>query len=458
MQTRKQLSMNPLIFDSLVKSGFALERAKRGMAGELRRVTLADKLSMLSYGGKFSRQYKGFANSSGQMTQQQLNDLNLSQRAAILQYAIEMTQALPSQNQAGTITANNNQFTFNLRNVGLAKKLIIEISGTYNNTDAAAAATATAFGLANLISNIQLVDLSNNTRISTIGAHLAILKQVKHKTSDPGSAPIGTAQSDAMVAGEFVASGSAPNFPVIVYPLPAHGVSSAFRAVFELPICYSDEDLRGAMYLNVVNAVAQAVITLNPNASPAGTDNTLAVWGTAAGNISNVTLTCYQVFLDQLPTDQNGKVILPTLDLSTVYELKSTNLTALSVGQDFPIPYANFRDFLSTLLIFNSTNATAGLKNGSDVNYFSLQSANFTNIWKIDPLLAAQRTREIIMNDLPLGTYYFSHRKKPISTLQYGNMQMNLNPATLSAGAYVLVNWEDFAMVNTVTQAGSLAG
>jgi hypothetical protein len=109
--------------------------------------------------------------------------------------------------------------------------------------------------------------------------------------------------------------------------------------------------------------------------------------------------------------------------------------------------------------MFNSTGATAGLKNGSDVNYWALQSANFTNIWKIDPLLAAQRVREIIGSDLPLGSYYFSHRKKPLSTVQYGNLQLNLNPASVTAGSsYQNVYVEDFALVNALTQAGSLAG
>lgn len=394
----------------------------------------------------------------GQLTQEQLVQLNLDQRALVLNNSVEMINPLPSQMLQGVISAGNNQFQFNLRNVGLLKRLIVEISGTYNNTDGALAATATPFGLAALLQNILFTDLNNSQRINTTGIHLAILKQMRHRTSDPASAGVSQSQSDAgMVAGEFVAAGAASNFPVIVYPLPAFGVSAAFRAVFEIPIAYSDDDLRGGIYLNIINAVAQLNLTLNPNPSPKGTDNTLAVWGAASGTISNVTATCYQVYLDQLPSGDGG-VILPTLDLSTVYEMKWSNFSAIVAGQDFPIPYANFRDFLSTLVLFNSTALTAGMKNGSDVNYWAIQAANFTNLLKLDPLLAAQRVREIMGSDLPLGTYFFSHRKKPISTLQYGNMQLILNAISAAAGAYMLVGWEDFAMVNTLTQAGSLAG
>lgn len=378
--------------------------------------------------------------------------LNLAQRQAVLSNSVEMTQQIFSQFYAA-LGAGANVINIQPRNVGLIKKFIIEISGTYTSTGAAA---ATAFGLCNLLSQVIFTDLNNNQRINTSGIHLAILKQVKHRTSDPSSAPVTTAQSDAMVAGEFAAGGAAPNFGVIVYPLPSTAAAS-FRAVFEVPLAYSDDDLRGAIYANIVNATMNLQLTINPTPSPASTDNTFSVWGTATGPLSNVTIAVYQVYLDQLPVGKNG-VILPMLDLSTVYELKTTQFTAISANTDYPVPYANFRDFLSTLAIFNSTGATAGLKAGSDVNYWALQSANFTNLWKIDPLLAAQKTREIIGSDLPLGTYYFSHRRKPISTTQYGNMELILNAASVSGSPYLQVCWEDFALVNTLSQAGSLAG
>lgn len=379
--------------------------------------------------------------------------LNLAQRQAVIQNAVEMTQQIFSTTIAAP-TAGNNTVNIVPRNVGLIKKFIVEITGTYTSTGAAA---ATAFGLSNLLTNVQFSDLNNNQRINTIGPHLTILKQAKNRDVELSSMPISTSQSDAMLGGQFVASGTAPNFPVILYPLPSTA-AAPFRAVFEIPLAYSDDDLRGAIYANVVNATMQLQLTLNPLPSPAGADNTFAVWGTATGPITNVTITVYQVYLDQLPVGTKNGVILPMLDLSTVYELKNTNFTAIPQGQDFPFPYANFRDFLSTLAIFNSTGATAGLKNGSDLNYWSLQSANFTNIFKVDPLLAAQKTREIMNSDLPLGTYYFSHRRKPISTTQYGNMQLNLNAIAVSGSPYCNICWEDFALVNTLSQAGSLAG
>jgi hypothetical protein len=385
--------------------------------------------------------------------------VNAAQRQLVLRNAVEMTQVI-FQQTLSSVAAGSNVVTVPTRNVGLLKRFLIEIAGTA--TANTATASATVLGLGNAIANVQFIDLNNNVRVSTDGVHLTVLKQVKARENSLSSLPITTIQTDAMLAGQFIASGSAPNFPVINYPLPTTG-GLAFRAVFEVPVAYSDDDLRGAVYLNVVNSTAQLVITFAPSFfSPnASTDTTAYVWTSGAnpsGTVTNMTVTVYQTYLDQLPVTAQGQVILPSLDLSTVYELKKTQQTGQVVSLDNPYPYSNFRDFLSTFTIWNSTGATAGLKNGSDVSYWALQSANFTNIWKIDPLFAAQKYREIVGSDLPLGCYYFSHRKKPLSTIQYGNLQLILNPATLTAGAcYQFVYVEDFALVNALTQAGSLA-
>ena len=153
----------------------------------------------------------------------------------------------------------------------------------------------------------------------------------------------------------------------------------------------------------------------------------------------------------------NQGVLLPILDLATIYELKYTNATAISPGQDYPYQYANFRQFLSTVAIYVNTGATGARGVGADINYWALQSANFTNIWKIEPDLAAIFTRQHMGIDLPPGTYLFDSRGRPISTTQYGNMQLILNPVTAGAGAYQLIGVEDFAQVQTLSMAGSLA-
>lgn len=385
------------------------------------------------------------AGSASQLNPQQLN---AAQRAAVLAQSVQMIQQIFSQ----TVTpANQNVLNVQPRNVGLIKKFIIEVAGTANNTDGVNASQVSQLGLANVLSNVSFTDLNNNLRINTNGFHLAALAHAKRKR--PSQQTLSTVVADT---NQMLQVGE--NFPVLTYVAPAKGASQAFRAVYEVPLAYSDDDLRGAVYANVVNATMNLQITINPTALvAAGADSTFALFGNGAGNLSAVTVTVYQVYLDQLPVGKNG-VVLPIMDLSTVYELKNTNFTAITAGQDFPIPYANFRDFLSTFAIFNSTGADQGLKNGVDVNYWALQSANFTNIFKRDPLEIARDSRNMIQVDWPKGVYYFDSRRKPVSTTQYGNMELILNASSAAAGAYCLICWEDFALVNTLTQAGSLAG
>lgn len=375
--------------------------------------------------------------------------LNAQQRAVLLANSVEMTQQIFS----GTFASPTTQAPINIapRNVGMIKKFIVEITGTANNTDGANASVVSQLGLANLLSNVQFTDLNNNVRVNTNGFHLAALAMAKRRR--PAQQTLSTVVADT---NQMLQVGE--NFPVLTYVAPAKGASQAFRAVYEIPLAYSDQDLRGAVYANVVNATMNLALTINPTGMvAAGSDSTFALFGNGAGNLSGLTVTVYQVYLDQIPT-ASGRPVLPMLDLSTIYELKNTNFNSFTNGQDFPIPYSNFRDFLSTILVLNSTGADAGLKNGSDVNYFALQSANFTNIWKRDPLEIARDSRNEIQVDFPKGVYYFPSRRKPISTTQYGNMELILNPITPSAGAYCLACWEDFAYTNTLTQAGSLAG
>ena len=372
--------------------------------------------------------------------------INRAQRNLVLGHSIEMVQQIYQQ---AVNLANQTQVNIQPRNVGLVKKFIVKITGTANNSSGAAAATLTDFGLSNLLSQVSFVDLNNNTRIQTSGWHLSFLESARQRMS----------AGAAFVASSLAEFGNVGNnFKCVNAPASIAASGSAnFSMYFEVPLAYSDEDLRGALYMNVVNATAN--LQLNFNTAPfaaTGSDSTNAVYS-GTGTLSGVQVTVYQVYLDQLPVGKNG-VVLPMLDLSTIYELKNTPFSGIVAGTDFPIPYANLRDFLSTVVVFNhDSSADSGRTAGTDLNYLALQSANFTNILKLDPITAAYRTRKVLQSDLPPGCYYLSFRKKPVSTVSYGNMQAILNASSAAAGAYALVGWEDFAMVNTLVNAGSLA-
>ena len=410
--------------------------------------------------------------------QPSLSQINAQARAAVLARSLDRMQIIYSQTIATPGTANN-VIQIAPQNVGLVKGFLVEISGTVTNTGAATPAndaTLTDFGVANVLSQVIFNDLQNYTRIQTAGWHLALMDSVKRRR------PFGAALALAANGGILPAEAAFPlgygdNWNVITAPTVLAGAaggpgvsSGPFRMMYWVPLSYADNDLRGAVYMNVVNATAQLQLTLNPAPSVAGvaatgTDTTLAMYSGVAAPVtfSNVTVTVFQSYLDQLPMGKNGP-ILPPLDLSTIYELKNTQLIGMVQATDFPIPYPNFRDFMSTFVIFDNVGGTpvgAGPTRsfGTDLNYWTLQSANLTNLWKVPPEVVALKSRNHIGMDFPAGTYYFDSRNRPISTVQYGNLNLIMNPSVVcNPGAVALIGFEDLGLVNTLTGAGSLPG
>ena len=371
------------------------------------------------------------------------NQLNAVARAQILARAVPMTQKIASQT---VVPANQNVINISPRNVGLIRGFWVKVDTTFQNTGNVSLAP-TVFNAANLLSSIVFTDLDNYVRLNTTGWHINAVSTAKLKHpfgasfANDGSVGYGTVLNPTFCPGTFPAS-----------------TSANVRMWYYVPLAYHAEDLRGSVYGNVVNATMNLQLTLNANpviAAPG--DQTLAVFGGAAGAagvMSSVTVTVYQDYLDQLPVGQNG-VVLPLMDLSCVYELKNTNLTGMTAGQDFPIPYANFREFLSTAVVFDNGGV---LNPGTDINTVSLQSANLTNIQQIEPQLISLRSRNRNSCDFPRGMFMWDSRDRPISTLQYGNMELIVNPSAVNVGAVLLIGFESMGMKNTVIPAGSLPG
>lgn len=386
-------------------------------------------------------------------TTAQIKAANLANRQAIVQSALKRQQQIYSNtfNPTSGVVLN-----IQPRYAGLILGFWVEVSATMtvgtNNY------LRTQFGASNFIQQCRFDDLSNNTRIQTTGWHLNAINSAKNGM--PFLA-VNTINTDYPVGyGEtFTAN-------IATAPATLTTAGATAKMMFWVPLAYSEVDLRGAMWANVVNATANLQLTMATSAQAfvAHTaDPTSAVYqadGTGAtGAISSYTVTVHQVYYDQLPTDTKGNQLLPVVDLSTLYMLNNTTVSGFVTGNDFPIPYANFRSFLSTVVIYD--NQTGGVYNaaGTDINYWMLQTANFTNIFKYPSWFPGVFAREAIGDDFPLGMYYFDSRKKPINTIQFGNQQLILNPTgTVNTGANALVGWEMFAITNTLVGAASLAG
>ncbi len=370
---------------------------------------------------------------------------NAASRDLIIRTAQNMWQPIFSQTFNTNIPGTT--ITVPFRNVGLIKRFLIKVTGSIAQS-AAETLTKTAFANANVLSNVTLTDLSNQVRINTTGWHLHFLA---------------SARRQAVFGAAFTSDSPAAmgnNYNPIKIPSPVTTIQT-WSTYYEVPVSYGDTDLRGAIYAGIVNATGQLQMTINPNFVVANTvtDTVNAVYSSSAaqtGTLSAVTVTVYQNYLDQLPVDGQGRTILPALDLAIAYDIKNTTVTALSANNDNPVSYANFRDFLSTTVIYDNQGQNAG----TDISTWKIQAANYTSIVQLDPITVALiGGRWNMSDDFPSAVYYFDHRAKPISTMQYGNMQLVINPSSVAgASSQLLIGWEALAYINEITAAGSLYG
>lgn len=380
------------------------------------------------------------AGAAPQMSPQQQNMLA---RSIILANSIPRVQLIYSGTQNA---ANQSLFQIAPQNVGLIKGFFVEVVATVNNTGAVTAITPSKFGAANILSNIQFQDLQNQTRINTTGWHLHFLNSVR------GGRPYGQCMS--FQSSPAVAYGN--NFAGISMTQSiAAGASGTVTMLYYVPLAYGADDLRGAVFANVVSSSMNLQLQVNTAAVVSAGDATSACYSGNTGTVTNVTVNVYQSYLDQIPVSQQGGVVLPLQDLSTIYDIKNTTLTGMVANADFPVPYANLRDFLSTIAVYDNAGT---LNAGTDINNFACQSANQTTFWRYTPVEASLRARMVLGLDLPNATYYFDSRGKPISTIQTGNTQFILNPSAVTAGASLLVGYEAFSYMNLVASAGSLPG
>ena len=358
--------------------------------------------------------------------------------------AVNMWQRLNPQAPANPQPGN--VLTCTLRNVGLIKRVLVEINGTITTAAGAGDNVAiTPFGLANLISNVTFYDLANNQRINTAGWHLvSVATSKRHR-------PYGSAVTTDTPFGY------GDNYAVIDAPNTIAGSATAinFKCVFEVPFVRRDSNLKGAIWGAVSTAVMTLTVTLNPGmfVSNVG-DPTLAVYKNASSanlpTLSNLTWQVAQNFLDP----GQMKLPLPALDIGSAYLLNSTTSGLPVVNLDNALPFVNQRRFLSLTAIFDNA---GNLRAGTDVNYWRLTSANFTNILDYDPQIASLMSRLLFGDDMPTGGYFFDFSDRPIDTDTYGNMQMILNPSLVSgASATVLQGFEAYGTIGAINQAGAI--
>lgn len=398
---------------------------------------------------------------AGSVSASQLNDQAtalITTRAIRMQQQIFQTTVNPATQQVINVTPQN---------VGLVLGFLVEVNADLADPGAGNSYALSPFGPANAFSQIQFNDLSNVTRIQTTGWHLHGINSAKN------GRPYLSARTNTnypVSFGDTFGGNLATNLDSNIIQAAAQYDHTHFaqgvQMLYWVPMAYNALDLRGSYYANVVNASANLQLTINAsaNAFVANTADPInAVYqavGASTGGAwgTNFKVTVYQIYYDQLPIDTKSKQpILPYISMSVIYDLKNVNYPAVTVNNDFPISYANFRDFLSTMLIYDNPNSGVFGAPGADVNYWALRSANSLNIFKYTPKYTGVFSRAILGDDFPPQCYYFDSRTKPISTIAFGNMQMILNAAVANGTPQVLAGFEAFSYQNTIAAASSLS-
>lgn len=379
-----------------------------------------------------------------QMTAQDAANQNNAFRNLTLARSTKMRQQITQEKISSVAQGIQISRNIPLKNIGLTTRLYIQIEMTVAQA-AAETLTKTPLGPANIISNLTFADYSNYQRINTTGWHLDLLATARAKmpfaSAYQTSNPVGT--------GNIFNVKTAPNTVT---------TASKVYMMYEVPLAYSDANLQGAVLSQVLNGNAYLQFTLNPAMiAAAGANPVEAVYQSSTsstGLITDLTYTIYQEFLDQLPQDQSGVLMLPAMDLATVYGIYNTDLSGIAVNSDNPYSFTNYRQFMSVTSIYDNAGV---LNNGSDMNRFKLLAANMTPIFDLSPEMVKLFERKIIGDDFPLGCYYFDFREKPISTNQNGNMQLLFNPKTVTnSSSRFRLGLEYLALLNQVAQAGSV--
>ena len=394
---------------------------------------------------------------------------NLAARNAVLANSIEMIQNL--NDGVGTYNpANTTVITLKPIMAGLTKGFYINVS-----VDIVNLGTNTLYlteqGISQIFSSIILTDTNSIQRINTDGFHVAMLNAIRFKT------PLGSTRSISNSDSDFGSNYNTVSIPSSIATNTALTPAKATFTIY-IPLAYAGNDLRGAIYTNVANASMNIQLNINPNAITTATAasapvrtgaqinscyaNATAVGATGA-YVSSITVTGRQVFLNNLPAWSNsypaqfnqGGTLLPIGDLSVYYQMiKSFPQLNLAAGTKSPIPYAPQRSYLTNLLVYNNGNT---LNNGTDLTSINIETANQIPFLQGDPYFLSQLVENDMRFDLPYGTYLINRRHSPINTINYGNMQINVTPSTVNAGAYVIDYNEFFSYAGVTNTAQAIA-
>jgi hypothetical protein len=220
--------------------------------------------------------------------------------------------------------------------------------------------------------------------------------------------------------------------------------------MLEVPLAYDGDgdfgspDLRGALLSQ--SAVGEAFLSIDwinslvTNGSDSAFFNGAGTTTAVLSAGTTISVTVFQEYL--LPQSVGGQVPLPMLDLMTVYELNGAlNTTSnIAAGQETLINYPNVRSVIGAYFNF-SDNLLLTAANISRMRLI----ANGNNVLREYTNQDKYFDQRIYCDtDIRPGVIFEMHRRKPIETALFGNIQYGLYPSSITATPSIEVMFESF--------------
>lgn len=322
-----------------------------------------------------------------------------------------------------------------LINIGVLTEVIARVTATVDNTGTAAAVPGPTAPYS-LIERATFYDYDNVPRVRATGPQLYMRSSVQQGALydvSYGNTPEGSGVSSLVVVPTAVGTGTLAmdlTIPVAIHP---------------------ESDLTGAILAQTV-AGEQFVEMTFPQNVVSSSSNNLYTAGTVA--VSNIYVELVQrVIQPQLQAGSKG-LVLPQLDLLTVYELNGSQATTsnLSAGQEKLIDYPNNRTVLGSYWSF--LNGGLFNTNASDLTQIRQIANGSQPLRTLDPQILLHEMRRTLKGDLFPAHYFMLSRLVPIYTQLYGNVQLGITPSSVSGGATQI----DFAFESLYPKGAVLPG
>ena len=204
------------------------------------------------------------------------------------------------------------------------------------------------------------------------------------------------------------------------------GANQTIKFYIEVPLAFSEVDLRGAILAQTGSGEQYVTITWNEDFLQDGNDNGVYNSDGSSGTctVNSISVQVSQHYL--MPQQISGQTPYPMLDLLTVYEINGNRLIAdnLTNGQERLIDYPNNRAIMGVYANYQNSNA---MSNAIGQFRTIVNGNNVLTDMSLDQQLMMQR-RWLSGADLKTGAFFFLHRGRVIETAQYGNVQVGLTP------------------------------